>query len=55
MICPMKNGATSKTMKDCIDGNVDLVFMAKNARTEASKYEAQNVLTKEYIRELGLI
>ncbi len=47
--------ALEQTMKDCIDGKTDLAQMARNAREKAPKYEAKNVLNKEYIKELGLI
>jgi glycosyltransferase involved in cell wall biosynthesis len=47
--------ALKHTIKECIDGKIDLEVMAKNARAEASKYEAHNVLNKEYIKEIGLI
>lgn len=47
--------ALEQAMKDCIDGKIDLLAMAKNARAEASKYEARNVLNKDYIKELGLL
>lgn len=48
--------ALEQAMKDCIEGKkIDIVAMARNARAEAPKYEAKNVLSKEYIKELGLI
>ena len=47
--------AIEQVMKDCIDGKTDLAHIARNAREEASKYEAKNVLNREYIKGLGLI
>lgn len=47
--------ALEKTMRDCIMGEIDLTSMARNARAEAPKYEAQNVLNEGYIKDLGLI
>ena len=41
-------------MRDCVEGNVDLTLMARHARAEAQKYEAQNVLTEDYIKDLSL-
>ena len=56
VIYPTHNvAALEQAMKDCIDGKIDLVQMARNAREEAPKYEAKNVLNKEYIKEIGLI
>lgn len=46
--------ALEKAMRDCIDGNADLTSMARNARAEAQKYEAKNVLTEDYIKDLNL-
>ena len=47
--------ALEQAMKDCIDGKTDLAHIARNAREEASKYEAKNVLNREYIKGLDLI
>lgn len=47
--------ALEQAMKDCIDGKTDIAQMGRNAREEAPKYEAKNVLNKEYIKEIGLI
>lgn len=47
--------ALTKVMEDCIEGKMNLGQMAVNARGEASKYEAENVLNEDYIKELGLI
>ena len=47
--------ALMQVMEDCITGKTNLKQMASNARAEAPKYEAQNVLNKEYINELFLI
>ena len=47
--------AIEQVMKDCIDGKTDLAHIARNAREEASKYEAKNVLNRECIKGLGLI
>lgn len=47
--------ALTKVMEDCIEGKHNLEQMAINAREEASKYEAKNVLNEDYIKELRLI
>ena len=47
--------ALEKAMGDCINHRIDLQQMATHARAEAPKYMAQNVLTENYIRSIGLI
>lgn len=47
--------ALEKAMADCLENKTDLVAMAKNARAEAAKYEARNVLNEEYVKKIGLI
>lgn len=47
--------ALEQSMTDCIEGIIDLETMAINARAEAPKYEAQNVINKEYLKEIGLL
>lgn len=47
--------ALEKVMDDCIKGNVNLKQMAVNVRAEAPKFEAQNVINKAYLKEIGLI
>lgn len=47
--------ALARTMENCIVGKTDLQEMARNARAEASKYEASNVINKDYLKEIGLL
>lgn len=47
--------ALQQVMKDCINGEVELNKMSINARNEAPKYQADNVMTEEYLKGLGLI
>jgi len=46
--------ALTKVMERCILRQFDLQVMARNARAEAPKYEAKNVLTEEYLKSIGL-
>lgn len=45
----LKNG-----MKDCINGKIDLATMSKNCQNHAQMYEINNVITKEFVKEIGL-
>lgn len=45
----------SDAMSDCMDGQLDLEGMARKAFAEASRYDAANVITKEFIHKLGLL
>lgn len=47
--------ALTNVMKDCIMGKIDLETLSLNSRNEASKYQAENVITKEYLQQIGLI
>lgn len=47
--------ALEEIMRKCITGQVNLMEMAKNARAEASKYQADHVITPNYLRSIGLI
>lgn len=47
--------ALTNVMEKCILGQFDLQAMARNARAEAPKYEAKNILTKEFLRSIELI
>ena len=47
--------ALRKVICDCINGKIQLDAMSKNAREEAPKYQADNVMTESYIRSIGLI
>jgi hypothetical protein len=42
-------------MEKCISGQVDLLAMARNARTDAPKYEAKNALSEDYLKSIGLV
>jgi len=56
IIYPVHNvEALTYVMEKCISGQVDLQTMARNARAEASKYEAKNALSDDYLRSIGLI
>ena len=56
IIYPVHNvEALTNVMEKCISGKADLQAMARNARAEAPKYEAKNVLTEDYLKSIGLI
>ncbi|MBR4644085.1 MAG: glycosyltransferase [Bacteroidaceae bacterium] len=56
IIYPVHNvEALTNVMENCITGQVDLQVMARNARAEASAYEAKKVLTEAYLKSIGLI
>lgn len=42
-------------MRDVIDNKIDLVCLSKNAQKEAHSYEAENVITEDYLRSIELI
>ena len=47
--------ALAQVMEDCITGKTDLCTMAQNARNEAFKFQAEKVLTADYLSGIGLI
>ena len=47
--------ALEKTMKACIDGKYDITSMSKAAQQEAEKYNISNVITKDLLKEIGVI
>jgi len=47
--------ALRQVMEDCLTGKIDLNLMGKNARAEAPKYQADNVMTEAYLKSIGLI
>ena len=47
--------ALANTMEKCIGGEIDLIGMAKRARTEAVKYQADRVMTEEYLKSIKLL
>lgn len=47
--------ALINTMESCITGKINLKQMAVNARAEAPKYEAKNVLNEVFLKEIGLM
>lgn len=56
IIYPVHNvEALMNVMEKCIMGQVDLQAMARNARAESYKYAAENALSKDYLKSLGLI
>lgn len=56
IIYPVHNvEALINVMEKCILGQVDLQAMARNARTEAPKYEAKNALSEDYLKSIGLV
>lgn len=55
VIYPAHNLIALETiMKKCINKEIDLNNMAIQARSKASKYEAQNVINEAFITEIGL-
>ena len=56
IIYPVHNiEALTSVMEKCIFGEVDLQTLARNARAEASKYEAKHVITEDYLKSIELI
>lgn len=56
MIVPVHNiEMLTKTMRDIIDGNIDLSLMAANAKKEAEKYRAENTINEDFLKELGVL
>lgn len=56
IIYPVHNvEALVNVMEKCISGQVDLLAMARNARTDAPKYEAKNALSEDYLKSIGLV
>lgn len=47
--------ALADTMEKCILGEINLEGTAVHARQEASKYDAEQVLNKDYLQSIGLI
>lgn len=47
--------ALRQVMEDCLTGKIDMNQMGKNARAEAPKYQADNVMTEAYLKSIGLI
>ena len=47
--------ALANTMEKCILGEIDLIGMAKRARNEAAKYQANRVMTEEYLKSIKLL
>jgi glycosyltransferase involved in cell wall biosynthesis len=47
--------ALRQVMEDCLTGKIDMNLMGKNARAEAPKYQADNVMTEAYLKSIGLI
>jgi len=47
--------ALTDTMEKCILGEIDLEEMVVHARQEASRYDAEQVLNKDYLQSIGLI
>ena len=47
--------ALADTMEKCILGKADLTGMALRARNEAAKYQADRVMTEEYLKSIKLL
>lgn len=47
--------ALADSMEECIIGKWDLNSMAQNSRNEASKYQSDNVISLNYLKEIELI
>lgn len=45
----------TKTMRDIIEGNINLSLMAANAKKEAEKYRADNTINEVFLKELGIL
>lgn len=56
IIVPVHNiEMLTKTIKDIIEGNIDLSVMAANAKEEAEKYRAENIINEDFLKELGIL
>jgi len=44
-----------EVMEDIICGKVDLDTMSKNAKKEAENYKAENIINKDFLKELGIL
>lgn len=56
MIIPPKDSvALFDAMKDVVDGKVSLGLMSRAARHEAERYKAENVITKDFLKEIGVM
>ena len=47
--------ALANTMEKCILGEIDLIGMAIRARSDALKYQADHVITEEYLKSIKLL
>lgn len=47
--------ALANTIEKCIEGEIDLIGMALRARNEAAKYQADRVMTEEYLKSIKLL
>lgn len=55
IIVPVHNTETlTETMRNIIDGNIDLSLMSVNARKEAEKYRVDNIINNDLLKELGI-
>lgn len=52
---PQSVGALLKTMKECIEGNYDLVALGNQAKKLVKNYDTNVVLSKENLKSLGII
>lgn len=52
---PKDAEALAEQMRRMIDGEVDLPAMKENARRKASKYDIDNVVTPQLVKEIGLL
>ena len=56
IIYPVHNvEALMNVMEQCITGQIELRTMAINARAEAQKYAAENALSIDYLKSIGLV
>lgn len=56
MIVPVHNiEILTKTMRDIIDGNIDIALLAVNAKKEAEKYRVENTINKDLLKDLGIL
>lgn len=56
IIVPVHNTEIlTKTMRNIIDGDIDLTMMAVNAKKEAERYKAENIINEDLLKELGIL
>jgi glycosyltransferase involved in cell wall biosynthesis len=55
IVIPMYHSdALFSTMKDVIDGKINLIKMSENCQNEALKYKTSNVLSIDFLHDINL-